>query len=138
MVPSTRPGTRPATEVRTTAARADTGDNFGDFQQARTKASDEGDGTDKHKDETEGAYQENKSYEEETAQIRWLLNKYGEGETRFQTLLRMMDIRMYPTKQDPNRKKHLTKGTKEKAETKQNSVLQAKTKEERVNPEPGA
>jgi hypothetical protein len=42
----------------------------------------------------------------------------------------MMDSSMYPTTQDPNRKKHLTEGTKEKAETKQNSVLQAKTEEE--------
>ena len=47
----------------------------------------------------------------------------------------MMESRMYPTTQDPNRKKHLTEGTKEKAETKQNSVFQTKTKEEeRVNP----
>ena len=79
-----------------------------------------------------GAYQENKSYEEETTSI-------GEGETKFQTLLRMINSRIYPTTQDPNKKKHLTEGTKEKGETKQNSVLQAKTEEEeRVNPvEPG-
>ena len=47
----------------------------------------------------------------------------------------MMDSRMYPTTPDTNRKKHLTEGTKEKAETKQSSVLQDKTEEEeRVNP----
>lgn len=91
----------------------DIGDDSGNFQQARIKAGDEGDGTDKgkdkgesdkHKDKTEGAYQENKSYEEETAPIRRLLNKYGEGVTKFQTLLRMMDSRMYPTTKDPNRR----------------------------------
>ena len=88
-------------------------DDSGNFQQARTKASDEGEGTDKgedegesdkHKDKTEGAYQENKSYKEETAPIRRLLIKYGEGVTKFQTLLRMMDSRMYPTTKNPNRR----------------------------------
>ena len=35
---------------------------------------------------------------------------------------------------DPNRKMHLTKGTKNEAETEQNSILQAETEEmERVN-----
>ena len=67
------------------------------------------------------------------APIRRLLNE--EGKTKFQTLLRMTDSRMYPTTQDPNKKKHLTEGTKEKDKTKQNCVLQAKTEEEeRVNP----
>ena len=73
------------------------------------------------------------------APIRRLLNKYEEGETKFQTLLRMTDSRMYPTTQDPNKKKHRTKGTNKNDKTKQNSVLQAKTEEEeRVNPaDPG-
>ena len=101
----------------------DIGDDSGNFQQARIKAGDEGDGTDKgkdkgesdkHKDKTEGAYQENKSYEEETAPIRRLLNKYGEGVTKFQTLLRMMDSRMYLTTQDPNRKKYLTEAPRKR------------------------
>ena len=69
-----------------------------------------------------------------TAPLRRLLNKYEEGETRFQTLLRMMDSRTYPTPHDPKRKMHLTEGTKDEAETKQNNIIQAKTEEvERVN-----
>ena len=100
--------------------------------------SDEGDSTyegegDKYKDKTEGAYLENKSYKEVTSPLTQLLNKYEEGETRFQTLPRMMDSRTYPTTHDPNRKMHLTEGTKDEAKTKQNNILQAKTKEvERV------
>ena len=45
----------------------------------------------KYEDKTEDAHLENKSYKEVTTPLRRLLNKYEEGETRFQTLLRMMD-----------------------------------------------
>ena len=56
---------------------------------------------------------ENKSYEEVMALLRRPLNKYEEGENRFQTL---------------------TNGTKDEAETEQNRIFQAKTEEvERVN-----
>ena len=52
----------------------------------------------KHEDKTKGGHLENKSYGEVTSSLRRLLNKYEEGENRYQTLLRMMDSRTYPTK----------------------------------------
>ena len=65
-----------------------------------------------------------------TAPLRRLHNRYEEGETRFQTLLRMMDSRTYPTPHDPKRKMRGSKDTKDEAENKQNSNLQVKTEEE--------
>ena len=70
-----------------------------------------------------------------TAPLRRLLNGYKEGENSYHTLKRMMDSRTYPTPSDPNRKRHLTGGTKDKADSKQNSIFQAKNKDgEKINP----
>ena len=65
-----------------------------------------------------------------TGPLRRLLNKYKEGEGSYQALRKMMDSGTYPAPHDPNRKRHLTGGTNDKADTQQNSTHQAKTKSE--------
>ena len=70
-----------------------------------------------------------------TAPLRKLLKRYKEGKNSYQTLKRMIDSRTYPTPSNPNRKRHLTRGTKGEADIKQNSIFQAKNKEgEKMNP----
>ena len=104
------------------------GNDFGASHQAKTKAGDKGEGFvdnchkartkatgDRHQDETKT---KNKSYGEVTAPLRRLLNRYKEGENSYQTLKRMMDSRTYLAPRDPNRKRHLTGGTKDEADTK--------------------
>ena len=69
---------------------------------------------------------------ESTGRFRRLLNKHEEGEGSYQALRRMMDSRTYPASCESNRKRHLTRGTKDEANTQQNSTHQAKTKSEEV------
>ena len=114
------------------------GNDYGTFNKAGTRAghkkggiADDGhrvrtnDTGDRHQDETRA---KNKSLKGVTGPLRRLLNKYKEGEGSYQALRRMMDSRRYPAPCDPNRKRHLTGGTKDKANTQHNSTHQAKTK----------